>query len=62
MSAMELVGRSRPVGVLVMLSILVEVILTPRPITPMMTIVMMSTIVPFNHWPNFGLRFRLSCP
>jgi hypothetical protein len=63
MSGMELGERSRPVGPLVLLlSVLGEAILTPRPITPMMTMVMMSTIVPFNHCPKVGLRFKLSWP
>jgi hypothetical protein len=59
---MELVERSRPVGLLVLMWMFFEVIRTPRPITPMMTMVMMSTIVPFNHCPNVGLRFKLSWP
>ena len=62
MSGMELVERSRPVGVLALLWMLLGVMHTPRPITPMMTMVMMSTIVPFNHCPNVGLRFKLSWP
>ena len=62
MSGMELVERSRPVGLLVSLWMSLGVILAPRPMTPMITMVMMSTIVPFNHCPNFGLAFKLSWP